>query len=214
MVLQKGKYNCITDVGDVKVGHVTLYEKIDDHDTICTGVTAILPHSGNLFKKKTNSNNDNSEPQKMGMLQRLAMKKLQSMSEKDRMKLMQMDESFLNRSVNEGFSGGEKKRNEIMQMAVLDPTLAVLDETDSGLDIDALREVAAGINKLRRPDNAMILITHYQRLLNYIVPDYVHVMDAGRIVMTGGNYGQYGVWKEFRDRFVPSEILPAALPPR
>jgi len=102
------------------------------------------------------------------------------------MKLMQMDESFLNRGVNEGFSGGEKKRNEILQMAVLEPRLALLDETDSGLDIDALRVVAMGINRLIKPDNAVVLVTHYQRLLNYIVPDYVHVMDGGRIVKTGG----------------------------
>jgi Fe-S cluster assembly ATP-binding protein len=105
---------------------------------------------------------------------------------KEKMKLVEMDPSFLNRSVNEGFSGGEKKRNEIFQMAVLEPVLAVLDETDSGLDIDALRIVAAGVNKLRRKDNAVIVVTHYQRLLNYIVPDYVHVLVDGRIVKSGG----------------------------
>ena len=93
---------------------------------------------------------------------------------------------MLRRSVNEGFSGGEKKRNEILQMAVLDPKLALLDETDSGLDIDALRIVADGINELRRPDNAMVLVTHYQRLLNYITPDYVHVLLDGRMVRSGG----------------------------
>src|SRR5918911_1304261 len=103
-----------------------------------------------------------------------------------RLKLVEMDDSMLNRSVNTGFSGGEKKRNEILQMAVLEPRLAVLDETDSGLDIDALRIVADGVNKLRRPDNATIVVTHYQRLLNYIVPDYVHVLAAGRIVKSGG----------------------------
>jgi Fe-S cluster assembly ATP-binding protein len=92
----------------------------------------------------------------------------------------------MSRAVNSGFSGGEKKRNEILQMAVLDPTLAILDETDSGLDIDALRIVAAGVNKLRRPDNAIIVVTHYQRLLNYIIPDFVHVLSAGRIVKSGG----------------------------
>src|SRR5512140_872178 len=92
-------------------------------------------------------------------------------------KLVEMEEALLNRSVNEGFSGGEKKRNEVLQMALLDPRLAILDETDSGLDIDALRVVAGGVNKLSTPDNAMVLVTHYQRLLNYIVPDYVHVMD-------------------------------------
>jgi Fe-S cluster assembly ATP-binding protein len=97
-----------------------------------------------------------------------------------------MDRSFLDRSVNEGFSGGEKKRNEILQLAVLEPKLSILDETDSGLDIDALRVVAGGVNSLQRPDNAFVLVTHYQRLLNYIVPDYVHVMQGGRIIKTGG----------------------------
>jgi Fe-S cluster assembly ATP-binding protein len=97
-----------------------------------------------------------------------------------------MDEGLMNRSVNEGFSGGEKKRNEVFQMAVLDPRLAILDETDSGLDIDALKIVAAGVNKLRGPDRAMIVVTHYQRLLNYIVPDKVHVLFEGRIVKSGG----------------------------
>ena len=105
---------------------------------------------------------------------------------REKMKLLEMSPDFLSRSVNEGFSGGEKKRNEILQMALLDPRLAILDETDSGLDIDALRVVAGGVNQLSRPDNAVVLVTHYQRLLNYIVPDYVHVMDAGRIVKTGG----------------------------
>ena len=104
---------------------------------------------------------------------------------KEKMKLVAMDQSFTGRSVNEGFSGGEKKRNEIFQMAVLDPRLAILDETDSGLDIDALRTVANGVNSLRKEDRAMIVITHYQRLLNYIVPDRVHVMSNGRIVRSG-----------------------------
>ena len=104
---------------------------------------------------------------------------------KHRMKLVDMDESLLNRPVNEGFSGGEKKRNEIFHMAVLEPTLSILDETDSGLDIDALRIVADGVNKLRRKDNATIVVTHYQRLLNYIVPDFVHVLVDGRIVKSG-----------------------------
>jgi Fe-S cluster assembly ATP-binding protein len=104
----------------------------------------------------------------------------------EKMKLVDMDPAMLNRSVNTGFSGGEKKRNEILQMAVLSPRLAILDETDSGLDIDALRIVAEGVNKLRRPDNATILVTHYQRLLNHIVPDEVHVLAAGRIVRSGG----------------------------
>jgi Fe-S cluster assembly ATP-binding protein len=105
---------------------------------------------------------------------------------RERMKLLEMSPEFLGRSVNEGFSGGEKKRNEILQMALLEPTLAILDETDSGLDIDALRIVSKGVNHLAGQDNAIVLVTHYQRLLNYIVPDYVHVMDGGRIVRTGG----------------------------
>jgi len=105
---------------------------------------------------------------------------------REKMKLLEMNPDFLDRSVNEGFSGGEKKRNEILQMALLEPKLAILDETDSGLDIDALRIVAGGVNQLANKDNAVVLVTHYQRLLNYIVPDYVHVMDAGRIVKTGG----------------------------
>jgi Fe-S cluster assembly ATP-binding protein len=105
---------------------------------------------------------------------------------RDRAKLLEMDQTMLSRSVNEGFSGGEKKRNEIFQMAVLEPTLAILDETDSGLDIDALRIVAGGVNALRSPDRAIIVVTHYQRLLNYIVPDIVHVLSEGRIVRSGG----------------------------
>jgi len=105
---------------------------------------------------------------------------------KERAKIIEMDASFMTRAVNEGFSGGEKKRNEILQMAVLEPKLAVLDETDSGLDIDALRVVSEGVNKLRTSENAIILVTHYQRLLNYIVPDYVHVLAGGRIVREGG----------------------------
>jgi Fe-S cluster assembly ATP-binding protein len=104
---------------------------------------------------------------------------------RDKMKLMQMDESFLNRGVNEGFSGGEKKRNEILQMAVLEPRLALLDETDSGLDIDALRVVANGVNSLRSPERAIVLVTHYQRLLDYIEPDRVHVLSDGRILKSG-----------------------------
>jgi len=104
---------------------------------------------------------------------------------KEKLKLVEMDQALINRPLNEGFSGGEKKRNEILQMAVLDPVLALLDETDSGLDIDALRVVASGVNALRRPDRAMIVITHYQRLLNYIVPDFIHVLHDGRIVKSG-----------------------------
>jgi Fe-S cluster assembly ATP-binding protein len=105
---------------------------------------------------------------------------------REKLQLVEMDQAMMSRSVNEGFSGGEKKRNEILQMAVLEPKLAILDETDSGLDIDALRVVATGIEKLRRPDNATVLVTHYQRLLNYITPDRVHVLYQGRIVKSGG----------------------------
>src|SRR3954453_3244910 len=105
---------------------------------------------------------------------------------REKMKLLEMNPDFLDRSVNEGFSGGEKKRNEILQMALLEPRLAILDETDSGLDIDALRVVAGGVNQLSTKDNAIVLVTHCQRLLNYIVPDYVHVMEAGRVIKTGG----------------------------
>jgi Fe-S cluster assembly ATP-binding protein len=104
---------------------------------------------------------------------------------REKMKLMKMDESFLSRGVNEGFSGGEKKRNEILQMLVLEPKLAILDETDSGLDIDALKIVAAGVNSLRSPERAVVLVTHYQRLLDYIVPDFVHVLARGKIMRSG-----------------------------
>jgi Fe-S cluster assembly ATP-binding protein len=105
---------------------------------------------------------------------------------REKLKLLEMDEKLMNRSLNEGFSGGEKKRNEVLQMSLLQPKLAVLDETDSGLDIDALRIVASGVNALRAPDRAMLVVTHYQRLLNYIKPDYVHVLVDGRIVKSGG----------------------------
>ena len=105
---------------------------------------------------------------------------------REKVKLLDMDASLLNRPVNEGFSGGEKKRNEIFQMAVLEPTLGILDETDSGLDIDALRIVAGGVNALRSPERSFLVVTHYQRLLNYIVPDFVHVLSEGRIVKSGG----------------------------
>lgn len=105
---------------------------------------------------------------------------------KERLQLVEMDQKFLHRSVNEGFSGGEKKRNEIFQMAVLEPKLGILDETDSGLDIDALKIVANGVNKLRGPDRSFIVVTHYQRLLDYIVPDFVHVLANGRIIKSGG----------------------------
>jgi len=105
---------------------------------------------------------------------------------KEKMRLLEMDERFLSRPVNEGFSGGEKKRNEIVQMAVLEPKIAILDETDSGLDIDALKIVARGVNTMRSQDRAIVLVTHYQRLLDFIVPDYVHVLVDGRIVKSGG----------------------------
>jgi len=118
---------------------------------------------------------------------------------KDKIKLLDLNEDLLKRSVNEGFSGGEKKRAEIFQMAVLEPKLAILDETDSGLDIDALRIVAEGVNKLHRPDNAQVVITHYQRLLDYIVPDYVHVLADGRIIKTGGKELAYELEKRGYD---------------
>jgi Fe-S cluster assembly ATP-binding protein len=105
---------------------------------------------------------------------------------KEKAKLLEIDQSMLSRAVNEGFSGGEKKRNEIFQMALLEPKLAILDETDSGLDIDALKIVATGVNAMRAPDRAIIVVTHYQRLLDYIVPDFVHVLSSGRIVKSGG----------------------------
>jgi Fe-S cluster assembly ATP-binding protein len=105
---------------------------------------------------------------------------------KEKSKLLEIDQSMLSRAVNEGFSGGEKKRNEIFQMSLLEPKLAILDETDSGLDIDALKLVASGVNAMRMPERAIIVVTHYQRLLDYIVPDYVHVLSAGRIVKSGG----------------------------
>jgi Fe-S cluster assembly ATP-binding protein len=106
---------------------------------------------------------------------------------KEKLKVLHMDESLLQRAVNVGFSGGEKKRNEIFQMAIIEPRLAILDETDSGLDIDALKDVADGVNALRSKDRSMIVVTHYQRLLNYIIPDRVHVLDSGRIVKSGGS---------------------------
>jgi Fe-S cluster assembly ATP-binding protein len=107
---------------------------------------------------------------------------------REKAKLLNIDQSMLNRAVNEGFSGGEKKRNEIFQMALLEPKLAILDETDSGLDIDALKVVADGVNALRSPDRAIVVVTHYQRLLNYIVPDFVHVLSGGRIVKSGDKH--------------------------
>ena len=140
-----------------------------------------IPGVGNLYFLRTALN---SVRRQRGLDELDAMDFLALAEE--RMTLVEMDRSFMNRSVNEGFSGGEKKRNEIFQMAVLEPKLAILDETDSGLDIDALRVVANGVNALRSPDRAMLVITHYQRLLDYIVPDRVHVMAGGRIVRSGG----------------------------
>jgi len=125
------------------------------------------------------------------------------------MKLLDLKEDLLKRSVNEGFSGGEKKRNEIFQMAVLEPKLAILDETDSGLDIDALKIVAAGVNKLKRPDNAQLVITHYQRLLNYVVPDVVHVLCDGRIVKSGGKELALELEEKGYDWIAKGEAVPA-----
>ena len=140
-----------------------------------------IPGVGNLYFLRTALN---------ALRQQRGLEELDAMDflvlAKEKMKLVGMDPSLMSRSVNEGFSGGEKKRNEIFQMAILEPRLAILDETDSGLDIDALRTVAAGVNALRAPDRAMLVITHYQRLLDYIVPDYVHVMVNGRLVASGG----------------------------
>src|SRR2546425_70074 len=128
---------------------------------------------------------------------------------REKMKLLEMDETLMNRPVNEGFSGGEKKRNEIFQMAVLEPKLAILDETDSGLDIDALRIVAQGVNKLKRPENAQLVITHYQRLLNYIVPDFVHVLYDGRIVRTGDKQLALDLEEKGYDWIIKEEAIPA-----
>jgi Fe-S cluster assembly ATP-binding protein len=128
---------------------------------------------------------------------------------KEKMKVLELREDFLKRPVNAGFSGGEKKRNEIFQMAVLEPRLAVLDETDSGLDIDALRVVAEGVNRLRRPDNAQLVITHYQRLLNYIVPDFVHVLYDGRIVRSGGKELALELEEKGYDWIARQEAVPA-----
>ena len=131
---------------------------------------------------------------------------------KERMALVEMDQSFMNRSVNVDFSGGEKKRNEIFQMAILEPRLAILDETDSGLDIDALRVVAAGVNALRRKDRALLVITHYQRLLDYIVPDRVHVIANGRIVQSGGKELAVELEKHGYASFEQAPSVPGATP--
>src|SRR6266481_4503860 len=128
---------------------------------------------------------------------------------KSKMKLLELNEDLLRRSVNEGFSGGEKKRNEIFQMAVLEPRLAILDETDSGLDIDALKIVANGVNKLKREQNAQLVITHYQRLLNYIIPDFVHVLYDGRIVRTGDKQLALDLEEKGYDWVTRQEAVPA-----
>jgi len=128
---------------------------------------------------------------------------------RERMKLLELKDDLLKRSVNEGFSGGEKKRAEIFQMAVLEPKLAILDETDSGLDIDALKVVSTGVNKLRRPDNAQLVITHYQRLLNFIIPDYVHVLVDGRIVKSGGKELALELEAKGYDWILKSQTVPA-----
>src|SRR5258705_5689256 len=128
---------------------------------------------------------------------------------KDKVKLLELSEDLLRRSVNEGFSGGEKKRNELFQMAGLEPKLAIMDETDSGLDIDALKIVAHGVNKLKRPDNAQLVITHYQRLLNYIIPDFVHVLVDGRIVRTGDKQLALDLEEKGYDYITKEEAVPA-----
>ena len=128
---------------------------------------------------------------------------------KEKMKILHLPEDFLRRPVNDGFSGGEKKRNEIFQMAVLEPKLAILDETDSGLDIDALKVVSAGVNKLQRPDNAQLVITHYQRLLNFIVPGFVHVLVDGRIARSGGKELALELEEKGYDLITKSELQPA-----
>ncbi|HEX2530858.1 MAG TPA: Fe-S cluster assembly ATPase SufC [Burkholderiaceae bacterium] len=140
-----------------------------------------IPGVSNVYMLKAAVNNVRKHH---GLQQLDAMEFLNLIKEK--MKLMEMNSDLLYRSVNEGFSGGEKKRNEVLQMALLEPKLAILDETDSGLDIDALQMVAKGINALRSPERAMIMVTHYQRLLDYVVPDYVHVLSGGKIVKSGG----------------------------
>ncbi|MFC5475646.1 Fe-S cluster assembly ATPase SufC [Paraherbaspirillum soli] len=160
-----------------------------------------IPGVSNIYLLKAGLNavrkhRDESELDAMDFLVRV----------KDKLKLMEMDPSLLYRSVNEGFSGGEKKRNEILQMAVLEPRLAILDETDSGLDIDALKIVAKGISAMRSPQRSIILVTHYQRLLNYIEPDYVHVLAQGRIVKSGG---PELAWELERHGYAWVESLPA-----
>ena len=140
-----------------------------------------IPGVSNMYFLKAAINERRT---RQGLEELDAMEFLELLDEK--LKVVEMDRAFVSRPVNEGFSGGEKKRNEVLQMAMLEPRLAILDETDSGLDIDALKIVAQGVNRLRRPDNAMILVTHYQRILQYVEPDHVHVLFDGRIVLSGG----------------------------
>ena len=163
-----------------------------------------IPGVGNLYFLRTALN----EVRKQRGLEELDAIDFLALA-KERMKLVEMDPSFTTRSVNEGFSGGEKKRNEIFQMAILEPKLAILDETDSGLDIDALRTVAAGVNALRAADRAMLVITHYQRLLDYIVPDRVHVMVNGRLVASGGKELALELEKRGYADFEPQPAAPA-----
>ena len=162
-----------------------------------------IPGVGNLYFLRTALN----EVRKQRGLEELDAIDFLALA-KERMKLVEMDPSFTTRSVNEGFSGGEKKRNEIFQMAILEPKLAILDETDSGLDIDALRTVAAGVNALRAADRAMLVITHYQRLLDYIVPDRVHVMVNGQLVASGGKELALELEKRGYASFEPQVAVP------
>jgi Fe-S cluster assembly ATP-binding protein len=162
-----------------------------------------IPGVGNLYFLRTALN----EVRKQRGLEELDAIDFLALA-KERMKLVEMDPSFTTRSVNEGFSGGEKKRNEIFQMAILEPKLAILDETDSGLDIDALRTVATGVNALRAADRAMLVITHYQRLLDYIVPDHVHVMVNGQLVASGGKELALELEKRGYAAFEPQAAVP------
>jgi len=175
---------------EVTKGSVTFLQKdlldLDPHERACEGLFLAFQYpveipgvNGTYFLKTAL----NAQRKHRGMSEVDAMDFLNIVKEK--MKILELNESLLSRAVNEGFSGGEKKRNEIFQMAVLEPKLAVLDETDSGLDIDALRIVSEGVNKLKTKDNGILVITHYQRLLDYIVPDFVHVLYQGKIVKSG-----------------------------
>jgi Fe-S cluster assembly ATP-binding protein len=178
------------DTYQVTEGHVSFADndllEMEPEERACEGVFLAFQYpveipgvsTANFLKAAVNSKRKHHGEPELDAMDFLTLLR-------DKLKLVQMDESFLRRSVNEGFSGGEKKRNEVFQMAVLDPRLAVLDETDSGLDIDALKIVANGVNTLRGPGRAIVVITHYQRLLDYIVPDFVHVLSGGRIVRSG-----------------------------